>query len=165
MGATTWGRPYAIRIGDYIMIEHNRKSIRLKEYDYSSAGAYFVTICLQNRMPLFKNSDASEIIKVWLKKIEENNPIITVDCYVIMPDHIHFILFIRKSGVVNLSDLICWFKTMTTNEYIKGVKENRLDPFEKRLWQRGYYEHIIRNTEDLNEKRKYIAENPVKSHA
>lgn len=138
--------------------------MRLKEYDYSSSGAYFITICLQNRMPLFNNADASEMVKKWLGKIEDDNSI-TVDCYVIMPDHIHFILLIQKTGVADLRKVIGWFKTMTTNEYIRGVKEDRLEPFEKRLWQRGYYEHIIRNEEDLNEKRKYIAENPIKSHA
>jgi REP element-mobilizing transposase RayT len=55
-----------------------------------------------------------------------------------------------------------WFKTQTTNEYIKGVKSGLYEPFEKHLWQPGYYEHIIRNQKDLDEIRQYIKNNPVK---
>ncbi len=53
-----------------------------------------------------------------------------------------------------------WFKTMTTNEYIRCVKEKRLKPFNKKLWQKSYYEHIIRNEDDYIETTQYILENP-----
>ena len=58
--------------------------------------------------------------------------------------------------------IVKWFKTQTTNEYIKGVKHEKYPPFEKHLWQRGYYEHIIRNQQDLDEIRRYIENNPAK---
>ena len=60
-----------------------------------------------------------------------------------------------------LGDIVNWFKTMTTNEYIRGVKQNKWPPFAEKLWQRNYYEHIIRNEEELNHIRQYIAENPL----
>ncbi len=61
-----------------------------------------------------------------------------------------------------LQQIIKWFKTQTTNEYIKGVKFGLYAPFNKHLWQRGYYEHIIRNQQDLDEIRHYIESNPSK---
>ena len=60
-----------------------------------------------------------------------------------------------------LGDIVNWFKTMTTNQYIRGVKQNGWSPFPGKLWQRDYYEHIIRNEKELNHIRQYIAENPV----
>ena len=61
-----------------------------------------------------------------------------------------------------LQQIVDWFKTRTTNEYIKGVKSGLYEPFEKHLWQRGYYEHIIRNQKYLDEIRQYIKNNPAK---
>ena len=60
-----------------------------------------------------------------------------------------------------VGDIVNWFKTMTTNQYIRGVKRNRWSPFRGKLWQRNYYERIIRNEEELNHVRQYIAENPL----
>ena len=61
-----------------------------------------------------------------------------------------------------LREIIQWFKTMTTNEYIKEVKSGRFPPFEKRIWQRSFYDHVIRNDEDINNIREYIQNNPLK---
>lgn len=81
--------------------------------------------------------------------------------YVIMPDHIHFILIMngRKYG---LCDIIRWFKIVTTNDYIRGVKNGFYIPFKKYFWQRSYYDHIIRNEMDYKEKYRYIINNPKK---
>lgn len=101
-----------------------RKSIRLKNYDYSWSGFYFITICSQNRKCLFgKITDGKMVFN-------------------------------------NAGKIIQWFKTMTTNYYIRGVKTNKWKPFAKRLWQRNYYERIIRNENDLNKIREYIINNP-----
>jgi len=62
----------------------------------------------------------------------------------------------------SMSKIIQWFKTMTTNEYIRNVKENKWEKFEKRLWQRNYYEHIIRNQKAYNKIGEYIYNNPAK---
>jgi putative transposase len=66
---------------------------------------------------------------------------------------------LRKS--IPLSHIIQWFKTMTTNEYIRNVKQNNLLPFKKHLWQRNYYEHIVRDENELDRIRKYIVNNPL----
>lgn len=80
-----------------------------------------------------------------------------------MPDHLHFILNITERHIGrSLQYVMRFFKTMTTNEYIKGVKNNILSPFNKKLWQKSYYDHIIRNQEDYNEVWEYIDNNPKK---
>jgi len=153
-----------------------RKTLRLKDYDYSQNGAYFITICTQNRYPYLavgadrcvRPNMGYEIIERWLKEIPGHFEYTEIDKYSIMPEHIHFILRIdRPSGRGGhigppLQKMLQWFKTMTTNEYTKAVKNGLVQPYNKRLWQRGYYEHIIRNDEDYIECMKYIEENPIK---
>ena len=65
---------------------------------------------------------------------------------------------------MSLSTIVQWFKTMTTNEYIRGVKTGVFPPFDKRIWQRNYYEHIIRDKDELNDIREYIINNPKNWH-
>ena len=62
----------------------------------------------------------------------------------------------------SLSDILKWFKTMTTNEYIKGVKQGLYEPFDKKMWQRDFFEHVIRSEDELYEMRRYIDENPAR---
>ena len=174
---------------EYIKMQklHCRKSIRLKNYDYSSNGYYFVTICVQNREKLFgeivgatlcgRPNNPDKIITKWLLELENKFNDIKIDEYIIMPNHIHFI--IKRTGDNTgsmgdhtgstgdhigspLRDIIGWFKTMTTNEYIAGVKSGKFIPFKGRLWQRNYYEHIIRNYDDYINISEYIQNNPLK---
>ena len=105
----------------------HRRSIRLKWYDYSQAGAYFITICTQNREML-------------LGKITTTQG--------------------EHTGSP-LRRVIQWFKTMTTNEYINNVKQNDWWSFSGKLWQRNYYEHIIRDETEMNKIREYIVNNPL----
>ena len=147
------------------MVEQPRKKLRLKDYDYSQEGAYFLTICVQNRLPLFADKNVSTIIDKWIQKIPDKYPEILLDYYVVMKDHVHIILIFNKGNREKLQEIMKWFKTMTTNEYIRGVKDGIYIPYEKKLWQRSYYDHIIRNDEDLNEKRQYIIDNPLKKLA
>ena len=142
----------------------DRKQMRLKNFDYSSEGAYFVTACLQNRLQLFENQQAKEMIEKWILKIEEKYEVVKVDYFVVMGDHIHIIIFINEKCQIDLPRIMKWFKSMTTNEYILCVREGIYEPFEKKFWQRSYYDHIIRNEEDLNEKREYILNNPEKEY-
>ena len=158
-----------------------RKSIRLKNYDYSSNGYYFVTICVQNREKLFgeivgatlcgRPNNPDKIITKWLLELENKFNDIKIDEYIIMPNHIHFIIkrtgdhtgsMGDHTGSPLLRDIIGWFKTMTTNEYIAGVKSGKFIPFKGRLWQRNYYEHIIRNYDDYINISEYIQNNPLK---
>ena len=152
-----------------------RKQNRLDKYDYGQEGAYFVTLCTQNRQHIFEIEHTvgndlrvvppiqNQIIHKWIKETENKFSNITLDKYVIMPDHLHFILNITERHIGrSLQDVMRFFKTMTTNEYIKGVKNNILPPFDKKLWQKSYYDHIIRNQEDYNEVWEYIENNPQK---
>jgi putative transposase len=112
---------------------------------------------------------------IWWREIPHAFPSIIIDEYVIMPDHFHGTIFIVGADLrvdplscvkgahagAPLHRIIQWFKTMTTNNYIEGVKEKGWKSFDRRLWQRNYYEHIIRNDGDLYEIRKYIIQNPL----
>ena len=165
---------------------HKRKPNRLKEYDYNTPAKYFVTLCTQNRQCLFEMENVvgndlcvvpclqNQIIHKWVDEIENKFEEVTVEKYIIMPDHVHFIIFISsiedKTNNANyaerhagrsLPEIMRFFKTMTTNEYIKGVKNGKLTPFDKKLWQKSYYDHIIRNQEDYIKVWEYIESNPA----
>jgi REP element-mobilizing transposase RayT len=176
-----------------------RKSIRLKNYNYASKGFYFVTICTQNRKCLFGNivdkkmvlNDVGRMVKyIW--QLLPNRYAMELDAFQIMPNHIHSIVQITvgatlvvarsmragikpelragikpelRAGIkpaptATLGNIIGAFKSLTTHKYINGVKNNNWPRFNKRLWQRNFYEHIIRNENDLNRIRKYIKNNP-----
>jgi REP element-mobilizing transposase RayT len=91
------------------------------------------------------------MIENWLQATQNRFEYVGIDAYSLMPDHIHFILRIDRPADAGghagppLQKILQWFKTMTTNEYTKMVKEGIVPSYEGRLWQRGYYEHIIRN--------------------
>jgi len=165
--------------------KYNRRSIRLPYYDYSKAGYYFVTICTYGRFHLFGEivedemilNDAGEMLQHWHKKLEDKFSHIHNHEMVIMPNHIHFIIEIvganpcvrpspkgkhpNGTSEGDLGRIIQWFKTMTTNAYIKMVKEGIVPPFEKRIWQRNYHEHVIRNDADYLRVAEYTLNNPL----
>ncbi len=130
-----------------------RKHTRLKQYDYSSDGAYFITICTKDKKPII-NDYYRPIIEQELKDIKNRFSGIELDYYVIMDNHIHFILLFFDSKVV-LSKIIQAFKSLTT------LKIKRKGYKSQRFWQPNYYEHVIRNEKTLNKIRKYIVENPL----
>ena len=237
-------------------MKRNRRSIRLKEYDYGEAGAYFVTICTQHKECLFGDigdgemglNEAGKMVVQWYRELENKFPHIKCDTFVCMPNHIHFIVIntgVRKdvgadlrvcpdsthinpnkpgrraytgehvgadlrvcpnSTHINpnkpggraytgehtgsplpnsthshpgkpggciylgehagspLPDVVQWFKTMSTNAYIRGVKQYQWPSFPGKLWQRNYYEHVIRNEKSCNKIREYIMNNPAQWH-
>ncbi len=183
--------------------KHHRRSIRLKGYDYARPGAYFLTLCTQNRACLFGTvvdgemhaNGAGCMVQRWWDELNHKFPHIRTDAFVVMPNHVHGIIMIHPVGAdlrvrpdennptdhpgdewdapkpeqgahtgAPLPQIVQWFKTMTTNEYIRHVKNAGWPPFQKRLWQRNYYEHIIRNERALHRIRRYIAENPMRWH-
>ena len=92
-------------------------------------------------------------------------PSITVDASVAMPDHFHGIVLVncvasQPGGSPSLSRVIQWFKTMSTDEYIQRVKTDRWPRFARRLWQRSFFDHIIRSEQALLKIREYIERNP-----
>jgi REP-associated tyrosine transposase len=210
--------------------KYHRRSIRLKGYEYSQAGAYFVTVCVQDRACLFGEvadgqmhlNDAGRIVLAEWDALPVRFPAVELDAFGIMPNHIHGIIVISTAdpnpnagGNVNvgaglvpalrattvvaargattrgattrvaptpdanervpgmgpdertaappptLGDIVGAFKSLTTDLYIHGVKQSGWPPFRGRLWQRNYYEHIIRDDESLHRIRQYILDNPA----
>ena len=171
------------------MDEHlpQRRSIRLHEYDYSQAGAYFVTICAFRRIHLFGEvargrvelTEIGNIInQEWLKSLTLRRELM-LDRYVIMPDHMHGIVIIQSVGAHgrapavitpngrahsraplrptrSLGSFIAQFKAAVTAR----VNAMRGMPGEP-VWQRGYYEHVIRHEQELTAARAYICDNPA----
>jgi len=216
------------------MYHHNpnqtpRKNLRLKNYDYSKVGLYFITISVQNKLCLFWEikdnkmnifESGKMIEKYWLE-LENKFENVRLHNFVIMPNHFHGILEIveqnkkcdckicrgapcgypdnnikyypdndtkyyldnDKNGNINknniisnnqgthkgcpynkaiLWNIIWWFKSETTNAYIKLVYQNKANSFNKKLWQRNFYEHIIRDEQEYLKITKYIDENIYK---
>ena len=150
-----------------------RKPTRLKKFDYSTNGAYFITICTQNRKnilstivgersPLPKLSRYGEIVDAWIQKMPNKYPEISIDCYVIMPNHIHLLLFVFKDGgrgdpSPTVDAVMGWLKYNATKE----INIMRQTEGEK-IFQRSFYDHIIRNDNDYCEIHNYIYENPAR---
>jgi REP element-mobilizing transposase RayT len=109
-------------------------------------------------------NQAGRLVDHWWHKLPTKFPQVTLNTYQIMPNHIHGIVVINHDRQGNptptLGKIIQWFKTMTTNGYINLVKFHQLPPINHRLWQRDYYEHIIRSEYELHRIQKYIVDNP-----
>ena len=211
---------------------HNRRSIRLKGYDYSQAGFYFVTIVCQNRVCLFGKienkkmilNDPGKMMEKWYFELENKFPNIKCREMVVMPNHMHCIIeIVEMVEMVGAADVgsdvgsdvgadlcvrpnadpqiidnpiailgepipvlgepipvlgepipilgehigsplhrvIQWYKTMATNEYIRGVKNLGWKRFDKKLLQRNYWEKIIRDERAYNNISNYILNNPA----
>jgi len=198
---------------------HHRRSIRVKDYDYSRAGTYFLTMCLQSKRCLFGNvvngemmlNDAGKLVQHIWNNLPKRFLSIKLDKYVIMPNHMHGIIICRGEPCVrpepcvypksfiyseianegNLDEykpsdkhkdqgehkvrpygtmdnsigrIVQAFKSITTHEYTIGVKTCGWIPFHGKLWQRNYYEHIVRTEDTLNKIREYIQYNPLRWH-
>jgi putative transposase len=147
-----------------------RKLLRLPNHNYSQAGPYFVTICTHNmscslgtvRGQQVDLSPAGEVARETWYALPERFPPIALDEFIIMPNHLHGILAFLGAGLASpgpcsLPAVIGAFKSIST------IKINRLlkrcgQPF----WQRNYYDHIIRNGDDMKNAQRYILENPLK---
>ncbi|BBO90752.1 hypothetical protein DSCOOX_39320 [Desulfosarcina ovata subsp. ovata] len=127
-------------------------------------------------------NDAGKMIRSVWDEIPHHYPGIGTDEFVIMPNHIHGIIVIVKAGsracpssvqpsikgqpqggapTMTLPDVVHRFKTMTTKRYSDGVKQNDWKPFPGKLWQRNYWEHIVRDELELNAIREYVRNNPA----
>ena len=152
-----------------------RKHPRLDDFDYSSNGAYFVTLCIENRKCIlfhivgrgFTPAETNDIMYTKYGEIayrqlfllEERYSHLKIDNYVIMPNHIHMVLILNyeTAGVTprpTIMDIVCAYKSLTTRE----CKRNG---FSVKLFQTSFHEHIIRNKNDYNEISNYIRENPL----
>jgi len=182
---------------------HHRRSIRLRDYDYSSAGAYFFTLCVQSRECLFGDivdgdmmlNDAGRMIQVIWEALPERFHFAQLDEFRVMPNHFHGIVILNHgrgescirpvsldstdgdgedqnqgehkvrpygTGENSLGRVIQAFKSLTTLAYVKGVNHLTWPPFPCNLWQRNYYERVIRNHNELTRARDYVVNNPMK---
>lgn len=162
---------------------HHRRSIRLKDYDYSQEGAYFVTICTQNRVCMFGDivgremrlNDAGKMVDITWNDLSEHNENILLDSFIVMPNHIHGIIIIvgagskparastgekQRAGLepapAGLPEIVRQLKTFSARR-INQIRNSPGIP----LWQRNYYERVIRNEHELHKIREYIINNPL----
>ena len=207
--------------------KHHRRSIRLAGYDYSQAGLYFNTICIQKRKCLLANivgeslvlNEAGKMVEMEWLALSERFPAIRLHEYIVMPNHFHGIIEIVGSPLVGdhqnekgqpqgiaptstpgtaptpapgtaptpppgtaptsqkktVGEIMGAFKSITTGKYIEGVKKHKCvcsnnktctcngwKIFDKKLWQRNYWEHIICNEESYQRISQYILQNPAK---
>lgn len=179
---------------------HRRRSIRLKGYDYSRAGLYFITICIQGKKCLFGNIENGEMIlndfgtvahQQW-EKLQERFINFELDVYQIMPNHMHGIISLTHPVVVGggftpipnnydiqsqsgqpqgiaptnttIGNIVGAYKSLVANECLKIFKQKWVGmypvPLMGKLWQRNYYEHIIRNEQAYQDIAEYITNNP-----
>ena len=152
-----------------------RRHPRLKKFDYSTTGAYFITICTHDRRCMLSHIVGrglapaetkgieytlfGEIAEKQLFLLEERYSHLEIDQYVIMPNHIHAIFILHKNAAgasprPTIIDIVCTYKSLTTRE----CKNNGLSD---KLFQTSFYEHVIRGREDYDEIKKYIYENPM----
>ena len=106
----------------------NRRSIRLSNYDYRSPGAYFITISIEGRARLLKQREAHQQIERWWRDLKVKFPHVEPDTFIVMPNHVHGVIIIEDApeappphgqpprAAATLSDIVAWFKTMTTND-------------------------------------------------
>ncbi len=154
------------------MILPKRKPTRLKGYDYSTAGAYFITICVKNRKELLSKIIAGQglapaenhltaygnIAKEQIVLLESRYNGIKIDKYVVMPNHIHMLISIAESSAgaspcPTIPDILCAFKSISTRLCkIAGLNE-------RHLFQSSYHDHIIRDKNDYQKIWEYIDTN------
>ncbi len=146
-----------------------RKPIRLKRYDYSQNGAYFITICAYHMVPYFGDvgniTPAKQMIMKTFREIINSFDHVYCPKFVVMPNHLHAMIVIKRTDTEYapaISTVIQSFKRLSTIRYCKLVHSGYAKPFDGALWQRSYYDRVIRNDFEYAEVLRYIEENPRK---
>ena len=141
-----------------------RNSNRLPSYDYRSSGAYFITICTEKRQQVLEIPLIRTTLQDRWDQLPQRFPGVRLDSFVIMPDHVHAILWLDGSvkDAPTLGSVVGALKAWVTISWRNYHREAHI-PCLSHLWQRDYYEHVIRNEEDLNLTREYILTNPLKA--
>jgi putative transposase len=165
-----------------------RRSPRLKDYDYSQDGAYFVTMCTQNRLTLFGEVGGEtmqlntwgQLVQLCWDNLSDHYPHIELDAFVVMPNHVHGIIVMNdlsgsvmreglrpsptdtfeKPKLQRLTEIVRAFKSFS----VRRINEGRNTPGTA-IWQRSFHDHIIRSERELNILREYTYTNPAKWNA
>jgi len=176
--------------------QHHRRSIRWHGYDYAAAGAYFCTLCVQHRAPLLgivqdatfiPNAAGRMVARLW-QNLPERWAGLILDAYVIMPNHLHALLWQQtdegpvapdaanyatgigaapggdrplRTASASLGRIMQSFKAATTRAYGAGVRDGGWPRYSRHLWQRGYHDRVVRNLAELGAIREYIRLNPA----
>lgn len=154
--------------------ERWRKATRLRGYDYRTPALYHVVTTTQGGVCRFgevrngvmdRNVAGEMVAEIW-NAIPETFPSVSLDAFVVMPNHVHGIVFLEPHSngdtlEVSLGDVMKWFKAVTTTRYSRGVHDLSWPPYDRRLWHRNYYDHIVRDDRDLDRIRAYIEANPA----
>jgi REP element-mobilizing transposase RayT len=166
---------------------HHRQSLRWDKHNYSSPGFYYATICIQDYRCLLGNvnsgvmnlNDAGRMVDAAWWQIPIQFPTLQLDEHVTMPNHFHGIIQMVGAPLVGalgsamptgwagtrpaptLGDAVGSFKSLTTDEYIRGVHQLDWPRFQNHFWQRNYYDHVIRDQDELEKIRDYIRQNPL----
>lgn len=153
----------------------NRHSIRLKDYDYSTPGAYFVTICTAGRRPTLRPRHMRHLVHEAWAWLASRFDTVELDEFIAMPDHIHFVLWLldgasRRGGhpaaqggqtpAPTLSNVVGAFKTVSA----KAINRTR-NTVGQPVWQRNFFERVVRNERELKRIRSYIRDNPYLTHS
>jgi len=183
-----------VKMTPYDPDKHHRRSIRLEGYDYTQAGAYFVTIVTHERALLFDDPFLRRVAEAIWQHIPRHFPHVALDEWVVMPNHIHGILWIRDVGArhsvkaVSATPDSCMGRHLERTQDIltnasplpagppsgslgvivgnfKAVTARRINRLRQvsgaPVWQRNYYERVIRDEQELNVVRQYIGDNPA----
>ncbi len=154
-----------------------RKPPRLQNFDYNNVGAYFITICTQDRQQILSNIvggdvlDAPHCVKLlpygivadkFINQLNNFYDNVSVEDYVIMPNHIHIMLFIKylENGASRTSPPTRQHSAVS--RFVSTLKRFCNKEYGENIWQRHFHDHIIRNREDYEKHAKYIHENPMR---
>ncbi len=155
----------------------NRQSMRLQDYDYTQSGIYFVTLCTYRYARLFGHivdgnmqlSELGQLVEQEWQRTAEVRTTVEIDMYVVMPNHLHGLLFMSESQAGHgakssmtmqansLGSIIAQFKSIVTKR-----SRELIDPPRFPIWKRNYYDHVVRNEKDLDRIRRYIIANPAR---
>ena len=148
------------------------RRVRLKDFHYSTPGFYFVTICTHDRQNLFGTienelltlSPGGNMVAEVIGECPARFASVSIDAYVVMPNHIHVLigLAIRLDddpGTDDLKDVVHWLKSTVHQRFRAGVQSKGWRPYQGRIWQSGFHDHIVRNEKDLETLRQYVASN------
>jgi putative transposase len=167
--------------------KHHRRSIRLKGHDYAQPGAYFVTACTHERASLFGHvvsgemhlNEAGEMAQGCWEDIPTHFPLVELDAFVVMPNHIHGVIVILGRGEKSFAPTRCGTSiptgtttmpqppSKTIGSIVRGFKIGVTKWFRANtdvysVWQRGFYEHIVRSEQELTAIRQYVQANPAR---